>query len=202
MPLGRKPAAFRDAHPVLDTPDRKPAPVARPTMRFDMRVLTFLALLLLCATSALAAEEPSGCDKFKLPIERERAALTAPDRAKLASGSEQAALPSSGITLGLVAPSEAKLPTPPERAPKDGTFAGFTSIKAAKAGLYTVSLSPGAWLDVVQDGHFLKPVAFSGATDCDGIRKTMKYELSDKPFVLQVSGAKDNSLSIAILPSE
>jgi hypothetical protein len=55
---------------------------------------------------------------------------------------------------------------------------------------------------LVQDGHFLKPTAFSGATDCDGIRKTMKYEISDKPFVLQVSGAKDNSLSIAILPAQ
>ncbi|BAC53424.1 blr8159 [Bradyrhizobium diazoefficiens USDA 110] len=171
-------------------------------MRFDMRILTFLAALTLGAASALAAEEPSGCDKFKWPIERERAALTAPDRAKLVSGSEQAALPSSAITLGLVAPSEAKLPTPPERAPKDGTFAGFTGIKTTKAGLYTISLSAGAWVDVVQDGHVLKPVAFSGATDCDGIRKTMKYELSAQPLVLQVSGARDNFISIAILPSE
>ncbi|KJC49603.1 hypothetical protein [Bradyrhizobium sp. LTSP857] len=167
-----------------------------------MRVLALLAVLSLSATSALAAEEPSGCDKFKWPIERERAALTAPDRAKLASGAEQAALPSSGITLALVAPQEARLPSPPERAPKDGTFAGFTSIKTAKAGLYTVSLSTGAWVDVVQDGHFLKPVAFSGATDCDGIRKTMKYELSAQPFVLQISGAKDNALSISILPAQ
>ncbi|MBP1098162.1 hypothetical protein [Bradyrhizobium diazoefficiens] len=167
-----------------------------------MRIPIFLAALTLGATSALAAEEPSGCDKFKWPIERERAALTAPDRAKLVSGSEQAALPSSAITLGLVAPSEAKLPTPPERAPKDGTFAGFTDIKTTKAGLYTISLSAGAWVDVVQDGHVLKPMAFSGATDCDGIRKTMKYELSAQPLVLQVSGARDNFISIAILPSE
>ncbi len=167
-----------------------------------MRVLTFLAALSLGATSALAAEEPSGCDKFKWPIERERAALTAPDRVKLASGSDQAAVPSSAITLSLVTPADAKLPTPPERAPKDGTFAGFTSIKTAKAGLYTISLSTGAWIDVVQDGHFLKPVAFSGATDCDGIRKTMKYELSAQPLVVQVSGAKDNSVSIAILPAQ
>lgn len=166
-----------------------------------MRKYLFV-LLLLGAAPTFAAEEPSGCDKFKWPIERDRAALTAPDRAKLASGSEQAALPASAITLGLVAPQEAKLPMPPERAPKDGTFAGFTSIKTAKAGLYTISLSNGAWVDLVQDGHFLKPVAFSGATDCDGIRKTMKYRLSDKPFVLQISGAKDNSLSISILPSE
>ena len=168
-----------------------------------MRTSLLVALLLLGAAPAWAAEEPSGCDKFKWPIERERAALTAPDRAKLASGSELAAMPSSGVTLALVTPADAKLPTPPERAPKEGTFAGFATIKAApKAGLYTVSLSSGGWLDVVQDGHFLKPKAFSGATDCDGIRKTVKFELSAAPFVVQVSGTKEDSISIAILPAE
>lgn len=167
-----------------------------------MRILTFVAALMLGATSALAAEEPSGCDKFKWPIERERAALTAPNRAKLASGSEQPALPSTAVTLDLVAPADARLPTPPERTPKEGSFAGFASFKTAKAGLYTISLSAGAWIDAVQDGHVLKPVAFSGATDCDGIRKTVKYELSGQPLVVQISGAKDNSLSIAILPAQ
>jgi hypothetical protein len=168
-----------------------------------MRKSLVVTLLLLTAAPAWAAEEPSGCDKFKWPIERERAALTAPDRAKLSSGNELAALPSSGITLALVAPADAKLPAPPERAPKEGTFAGFTSVKTApKAGLYTISLSAGGWVDVVQDGHFVKPKAFSGATDCDGIRKTMKYELSASPFVLQVSGTRENAISIAILPTE
>ena len=168
-----------------------------------MRTALFVSLLLLGAVPAWAAEEPSGCDKFKWPIEHERTALTAPDRTTLASGSELAALPSTGITLALLAPGDAKLPTPPERAPKEGTFAGFTSFKGApKAGIYTISLSNGAWVDVVQDGHFLKPKAFSGATDCDGIRKTMKYELNAKPFVLQISGTKEDSLSIAILPAE
>ena len=168
-----------------------------------MRKSLLVALLLVGAAPAWAAEEPSGCDKFKWPIERERAALTAPDRAKLASGSEQAALPLSGITLALVAPADARLPSPPERAPKEGTFAGFTSFKTApKAGLYTISLSAGGWVDVVQDGHSLKPRAFSGATDCDGIRKTMKYELSASPFVLQISGSRENAVSIAILPTE
>jgi hypothetical protein len=168
-----------------------------------MRGASLIALLVLSAAPAWAAEEPSGCDKFKWPIEHERAALTAADRAKLTSGAELTALPASGVILSLVTPADAKLPTPPERAPKDGTFAGFTSVKTApKAGIYTISLSAGAWIDVVQDGHFLKPKAFSGATDCDGIRKTMKYELSASPFVLQVSGARENSISIAILPSE
>jgi len=168
-----------------------------------MRAPFLIALLLLGATPVWAAEEPSGCDKFKWNIDHERAMLTAPDRTKLASGAELAALPSTGITLGLRAPADAKLPSPPERAPKEGTFAGFTTLKSApKAGIYTVSLSAGGWVDVVQDGHFIKPKAFSGATDCDGIRKTMKYEISASPLVLQVSGAKEDSISIAILPSE
>lgn len=168
-----------------------------------MRASLLVAFVLLGTVPAFAAEEPSGCDKFKWPIEQERAALTAPDRIKLASGGELAALPSTGMTLALHAPADAKLPTPPERAPKEGTFAGFATFKSApKAGIYTVSLSAGGWVDVVQDGHFLKPKAFSGATDCDGIRKTMKYELDAKPFVLQISGTREDSVSVAILPSE
>jgi hypothetical protein len=163
----------------------------------------FVALTLLAATPAWAAEEPSGCDKFKWNIDHARAALTAPDRVKLASGSELGPLPATGVTLALIPPADAKLPTPPERAPKDGTFAGFTKFATApKPGVYTISLSAGAWVDVVQNGHFLKPSAFSGATDCDGIRKTMKYEISANPFVLQVSGARENSISLAIQPSE
>src|SRR5271156_1764469 len=172
-------------------------------MRAPLLNAFFLAFVLLAAAPALAAEEPSGCDKFKWPIEHERAALTAPDRIKLASGGEIAALPSPGMPLALHAPADAKLPTPPERAPKEGTFAGFANFKSApKAGIYTISLSAGGWVDVVQDGHFLKPKAFSGATDCDGIRKTMKYEIEAKPFVLQISGTKEDSVSVAILPSE
>ncbi len=109
-----------------------------------MRAPLLIALVLLGTASAWAAEEPSGCDKFKWNIDRERAALTAPDRVKLASGGDLAALPTTGMTLALRTPGEAQLPSPPERAPKDGTFAGFASFKAApKAGLYTVSLSAG-----------------------------------------------------------
>jgi hypothetical protein len=168
-----------------------------------MRAFLLMVLALVAAAPAWAAEEPSGCDKFKWNIERERAALSAPDRVRLASGGELGALPSTGITLGLRTSAEARLPSSPERAPKDGTFAGFANVKAVpKAGLYTVSLSAGGWVDLVQEGHFLKPKAFSGATDCDGIRKTMQYEMAAGPFVLQVSGSREASISIAILPSQ
>ena len=58
-----------------------------------MRTPFIVALALLFSAPAFAADEPSGCDKFKWPIERERAALTAPDRTNLASGVELPALP-------------------------------------------------------------------------------------------------------------
>jgi hypothetical protein len=165
--------------------------------------LLFIPLFLLGAVSARAADEPSGCDKFKWNIARERAALTAPDRIALASGGEIAGAPSAAVTLALRSLAEAALPTAPERAPKDGSFAGYTKFAGLpKAGLYTISLSSGGWVDMIQDGRLLKPKAFSGATDCDGIRKTMKYELSAAPFVLQISGTAQTAISIAILPAE
>src|ERR1700731_3287690 len=131
-----------------------------------MRKPLFVALTLLAAAPAFAAEEPSGCDKFKWNIDHARALLTAPDRTKLNSGSELAALPATAVTIALVAPADAKLPTPPERAPKDGTFAGFAKFAALpKAGSYTVSLSKGMRIDLYKYGHFLKPKAFSGHGD-------------------------------------
>jgi hypothetical protein len=55
---------------------------------------------------------------------------------------------------------------------------------------------------VVQDNELLKPMEFSGATDCDGIRKVVKFDLSAGPFVVQVSGATENTISLAVLPAE
>ena len=165
-----------------------------------MRTSLIIAFALLGTAPAWAADEPSGCDKFKWPVDRERAALTAPDRVKLASGAELTALPSKGMSLGLVPPGEAKLPTPPERSPKEGTFAGFTTFKnALPPGRYTVSLSAAGWIDVVQDGQFLRSVTSSGVRDCDGIRKSVKFEIPAKPFVLQISGVADNSINLAIM---
>src|SRR5207245_9922352 len=100
-----------------------------------MRTPVLVVLLLLTTAPAWAAEEPSGCDKFKWPVDRERAALTAPDRTQLASGAELAALPSHGITLALTVPAEAKLPSPPERAPKQAPLAALARLEGApKAG--------------------------------------------------------------------
>jgi hypothetical protein len=165
-----------------------------------MRASLAVALIVLGTLPAFAADEPSGCDKFKWPIERERAALTAPDRPRIASGADlNATLPVAAI-LSLRPSAEAKLPTTPERIPKPETFSGFATLKnALPPGRYTVSLSAGGWIDLVQDGQFLKSVTSSGVRDCDGIRKSVKFEIPAKPLVIQISGVAADSISLAIV---
>lgn len=126
-----------------------------------MRVRFIAAALAALITGPALAQEPVGCDKFKWPVERETTALRASDLKTVASGGDLAALPFAA-KVTLKAPKDAALPTPPERAPKDGTFAGFLAAKTVAPGVYSVSLSAPAWLDVVQNGQFLKAKSFSG----------------------------------------
>jgi hypothetical protein len=97
--------------------------------------------------------------------------------------------------------TEAGLPMPPERGPKDGTFAGFVRIPNVTAGLYTVSLSEQGWIDVVQGGNYLKPKGFSGVSGCEGIHKTMKFDLVTGPVTVQLSGIAKDAVNLVILPA-
>lgn len=154
----------------------------------------------LVATPALA-QEPIGCDKFKWPVEKEMAALRAPNLKAVASGSNVATMPFAG-TLLLGPLKAANLPKAPERAPKDDRFAGFLSVAGTRAGTYSISLSDAAWIDVVQNNNFLKARAHSGVQGCEGIRKVVQFDLTSEPFVVQISGAAKERLTLAIMPRE
>jgi hypothetical protein len=147
-------------------------------------------------------QEPVGCDKFKWPLDKERATLTGTDLPKLASGASVTfPIPWAGIVT--LAPfADAKLPSPPERTPKSPTsFAGFLQVPApAKAGTYKITLSSEGWIDVVQDGHAAKSTAFSGALGCEGVRKSVKFDLAAKPLTIELSSVPDNTIKIAVSP--
>lgn len=64
-----------------------------------------------------------------------------------------------------------------------------------------MSLSAYAWVDAIQNGGYLKTLAFSGATGCEGIRKSVKFQLTDAPLTLQVSGVTTDALAIVIAPA-
>jgi hypothetical protein len=154
-------------------------------------------------TQALAQrQEPVGCDKFKWPLEHERALLTAPDAVKMASGADIALPAAKAVVIQLRPLADAQLPTPPERAPRsDDGKAGFVNVSApAQPGAYRITLSAGGWIDMVQDGHFIKSGEFSGATGCEGVRKSVTFDLAAKPFVLQFSSVPADAIGIVITP--
>ena len=166
-----------------------------------MRHILALAGAFLIARPALSAE-PSGCDKFAWPLAAEQRLLgEARPAASSVDLDRDAGL---AVTIRLVPLADAGLPMVPERKPqKTPALAGYLRFaKATASGLYKVSLSQGAWIDLVQDGRYLKPTAFTGATDCPHIRKSVKFELGKGPFTLQVSVAPASSIAVVVTPVE
>jgi hypothetical protein len=81
------------------------------------------------------------------------------------------------------------------------TFAGFIQVIApTRRGTYKITLSSEAWIDVVQDGRVVKSGAFSGATGCEGIRKSVKFELAAAPFIIEISGVTAHTIAIVVTP--
>jgi hypothetical protein len=151
------------------------------------------------AGSALA-QEPVGCDKFKWPLDKERATLNGTDLPKVVTGDRVAFPIPFGTIVALVPFADAKLPTPPENAPKSpDTFAGFFQAPAPKQpGSYKITLSAEGWIDVAQSGNTVKSTAFSGALGCEGVRKSVKFDLAAAPFTVELSGVKADSIKLAI----
>ena len=93
-----------------------------------MRAPLLIAFVLLGAVPAWAAEEPSGCDKFKWNIDHERAALTAPDRVKLASGGD-GSFASPGGTKARMIPVDGRAAS----SPPDTSLMRSGAVSAARS---------------------------------------------------------------------
>jgi len=163
------------------------------------RIYVVFSMLVLAATAGAAfAQEPVGCDKFKWPIDKERALLAA--AVPVAPGGEVGQPLSAAVKLPLAPLADVKLPMPPGRAPKSpDSNAGFVRYAALpRAATYRVALSEPAWIDVVQDGREIKSTDHTGALACEGIRKSVKFNLSAAPVVIQISGTTAREIAIVV----
>ncbi|MFI5010965.1 MAG: hypothetical protein ACHQAY_01325 [Hyphomicrobiales bacterium] len=108
------------------------------------RVLSPLAAVLVAQTAWAA--EPSGCDKFAWPLEKEQRLLGEPQA--VSSGADLDRAAGRAVTIKLTPLEGAELPSAPERKPqRTPALVGYLRFgKAAAAGLYKVSLSeaPGS----------------------------------------------------------
>lgn len=156
--------------------------------------IIFAALI---AAAPALGQQAVGCDKFKWPLDRERTLL---GQATPATSGGDLAL-AAGARLTLVPAAEAKLPIAPTRPPKDGSYAGFLRLPAPPAaGIYRVTLSANAWVEIVQDGRIAKVGEFSGVGGCEGLRKSVKVDLAARPFVVELSDMATPEIGVVVTP--
>lgn len=162
-------------------------------------VRSSLAIVIMLIAAPAFAQEAAGCGKFKWPLDQERAMLAKPSQ--IVSGGPLAQMPAA-VNVTLVPFAAAKLPSPPSRAPRyPDSYAGFVRVSSPpKAGVYRITLSRRAWIDVVQDGRLLKPDAFTGSTGCDSVAKSVKFDLGAAPFVVELSGTSAHAVAVAVTP--
>ncbi|HXW19230.1 MAG TPA: hypothetical protein VEK35_01860 [Roseiarcus sp.] len=175
-------------------------------MRRGEFVLLALALAL-GAPGAARAEDAAknqgeaACSRFSWPIERERAWFSAnlestPSGARLAETRE-------AILLDLAPTNSIRFVLTPERAPKPDSFSGDVIIAGVAApGVYQITLSDEAWIDVFENDARLKSTAFTGQKECPGVRKSVRFELTPgAPITVQISNSAKKSIKLAIAPA-
>ena len=142
--------------------------------------------------------EASGCDHFSWPIDRERAWFEDSNLTHRASGVRLSKI-DRAVDLALQPTKDVKFFLAPERAPKPDSYSGDVTFRGVpRPGTYQVTVSDEAWIDVFQNGARMKSTAFTGAKDCPGVRKSVRFELAPGDLVLvQISNAAKDEIKVA-----
>jgi hypothetical protein len=148
-----------------------------------------------------SAAEGKGCAAFKWPIEIEQGWFKSASPRATSTGDKLDGPADQALAAKLVANEQVPFTFTPERKPKPGTLGTVLTFAAMpRAGHYQVTLSEDAWIDMIQVGKMVSSYDHSGGPECPGVRKSVRFELSKGPLVLQVSGAASSPILVAIRP--
>jgi len=162
--------------------------------------LSLIVAALIASLGPTVAED--GCEKFAWSIARDRAAFSASDKPTIATGETLTSLPPAALVIRLQPGAQANFDMPPERKPRTEQWhGGMVRLPAlAKPGVYQITLSDDAWIDVIQNGRYARSVGSTGRGDCPGVRKSVRLDLDASPVVLQVSGVTPETIAVTIGP--
>ena len=152
-----------------------------------MRTVALLALLV--ATPGLAQTCPSPAGWAK-PT-RHLAARVPEMKFALATG--------ASTQLELRAGKDVKLAAKTDRKLKPRTSAGLAALDVTKAGKLDIILSNATYVDLVRDGRVLKSASFAMPKDCEGIRKSVTYDVVPGRYIVQLTDAPARSVKIATM---
>jgi len=166
--------------------------------RWVAAILTTLVLTL-GAGSALAAG--SGCDAGKWPLSAIQARFNGTLPA-LANGDAMPAL-GAPVLVNLSAQGDVAFPHPPGRAAKaNPAYAAMVKLGAEPAATYQVTVSGGAWVDVVENGELVKQSGYVRRTDCPGVDKSIRFKTDGGPLTIQISGAYAKTIKLEAARAE
>ena len=148
------------------------------------------------------ATDGAPCQQFAWSVNREMALFGAPAQETVQTGAELSG-PDRGFSLALQAQDKVHFVEKPERKPRSEVpKAGIVSFTVPKPGVYQVTLSADAWIDLIQDGRSLRSLGSTGKRDCPEVRKSVRFDLHPGRATLQLSDASADSIKVAILPAE
>lgn len=157
-----------------------------------------LGLLLSFAGVAAPAFAADPCEAGKWPLTREMDWFRSATLAKPGA----ALLPGHAAVIALQPTDKVQYLVPPSRKPADKTFGEIVSTAVATEGVYQITLSDEAWLEVVQGGKLVKVEAFTGIKECPGLRKSVRFKLAQGPAAIEIFGAAGDRLLVAVAPAE
>jgi hypothetical protein len=145
-------------------------------------------------------QSKSACDRFGWPMTREQEWFARSDNPEIKSGATRPAPPERAFVLSLDSDSDASYVIPPERKSRnENGFGGAISFESvSRAGLYQITLSEDALVDVIQGGHHLKKKASNVQRGCPGIRRSLRVELTAGPLVLQLGGVETPFITVSV----
>jgi hypothetical protein len=161
---------------------------------------TGFAVVALMGSLGPAVAADDGCEKFAWSLARQREAFAAAEKMAVAAGETLNALPTGALVIRLQPGAQASFAMPPERKPRtEQWYGGMVRLPALpKAGIYQITLSDDAWIDVIQNGRYARSVGSTGRSDCPGVRKSVRLDLDASPIMLQLSGVAPEAIAVTI----
>ena len=158
-----------------------------------------LALALIAALG-LATGASADCDHFKWPLAREKVWFA--QAVEPIEASAEISRLDQAFALALKPSDSAGYLLPLKRPAVAGTYGGVVKVSSIpKPGVYQVTLTREAWVDVVQNGARAQSRNVSRQRDCVEMRKSVRFELAAGPAAVQISGVDSASIVFALAPA-
>jgi hypothetical protein len=107
------------------------------------------------------------------------------------------------VLVNLSAQADVAFVHAPARAAKaNPAYAAIVKLGPEPAATYQVTVSDGAWVDVVEGGEIVKQSGYVHRKDCPGVDKSIRFKTDGGPLAIQISGAYAKTIKLEAARAE